>query len=79
MDAIRHEERTSPKWRLERMAEREARYRQLSVVYDTFVVLHGSKASPKLRAENKAKRDHYRSAANCIARRIRREIRQGTL
>lgn len=78
-DAQRREERTSPKYRLERMADKAALYHQLANVYHGMVLVHGSLASPRLRAENIAKRDRFHAAAMCIGRRIRREIKRGTL
>ena len=79
MDAIRHEERTSPKWRLERLIAAEAKSRQLSEFFHAAVIVQGRLASPKLKAANLAQRDHYRAAANCIGRYIRREIKRGVL
>jgi len=79
LDAIQHEERTSPKYRLDRMADKAALYHQLANVYHGMVLVHGSLASPRLRAENIAKRDRLHAAAMCIGRRIRREIKRGTL
>lgn len=79
MDAMRHEERTSPKWRLERLISAEARNRALASVYHEAAIVQGRTASSKLIAEHRATRDHHLAVANCIGRRIRREIKRGTL